>query len=151
MSKHPEPLPGEWQEEVNPFGGVRRYRMIGKIKEYEKTIRINGMEIPESELEDFNRRRREAEEARRKAPLPPPAQKCPFNATGLPTDCKQGKCALYDGEACSLAQIAPEAARDTAGIKCPFNPYQCDNKCSLYKSGCVLTNVNPRKRGNKNG
>lgn len=26
--------PGEWQEEVNQWGGKRRYRMIGNVKEY---------------------------------------------------------------------------------------------------------------------
>jgi len=33
-----EEEPGEWQEEKNQFGGVRRYRMIGSIKEYETEV-----------------------------------------------------------------------------------------------------------------
>lgn len=35
-----EPEPGEWQEEVNAYGGVKRFRMIGHIKEYEPVTYI---------------------------------------------------------------------------------------------------------------
>lgn len=51
-----EPEPGEWQEEIDKFGGVKRFRMIGHIKEYEPTITINGLEIPQSQLADYHRR-----------------------------------------------------------------------------------------------
>ena len=60
-----EPEPGEWQEEIDKFGGVKRFRMIGHIKEYEPTITINGLEIPQSQLEDYHRRQKEAEERRK--------------------------------------------------------------------------------------
>ena len=61
--------PTEWQEEVNQYGGVQRYRMIGGVKEYEPTITINGLEIPQSQLEDYHRRQQEAEERRKAAAL----------------------------------------------------------------------------------
>lgn len=35
--------PGEWQ--VDPKTG-ERYRMIGRIKEYELMVRVDGIEIP---------------------------------------------------------------------------------------------------------
>lgn len=138
--------PGEWQEERDPYGNVRRYRMLGPIKEYEPTIIVNGIEIPQRELEDFNRRSKERAAAqsaqiRRAAP----AQKsyiCPF--TGGNHACRRDKCALYTGRGCTLAQIATTAARDTAGKSCPFSPYSCRNDCSLYKTGCVLTAIKER-------
>ena len=37
--------PGEWQEEVNQYGGVRRYRMIGNCKEYEMDVTVDGITI----------------------------------------------------------------------------------------------------------
>ena len=41
--------PTEWQEEVNQYGGVQRYRMIGGVKEYEMLVKIDGIEIPQSD------------------------------------------------------------------------------------------------------
>ena len=66
--------PGEWQEEVNQYGGVRRYRMIGNCKEYEMDVTVDGITIPQSQLEDYHRRKKEAEQARREAAknAPPP-------------------------------------------------------------------------------
>lgn len=49
-----EPEPGEWQ--TDPKTG-ERFRMIGHIKEYEPTITINGLEIPQSKLADYHRRK----------------------------------------------------------------------------------------------
>ena len=61
------PQPGGWQEEVNEWGGVRRFRMIGGIKEYELMITVDGgIKIPESQLEDYNRRKK----VRQAAPQP---------------------------------------------------------------------------------
>ena len=137
-------IPGEWQEEVNQWGGVRRYRMIGNVKEYEMMVTVDGIQIPQSELEDYHRRKKEAEAARRAAPPPPPEKNCPFCFTGFPGKCKKEKCALYDGEACALAQLAATAARDTSGRKCPFNPYPCEAHCALYKTGCTLTALNTK-------
>lgn len=50
--------PGEWQEEVNQYGGVRRYRMIGNCKEYEMDVTVDGITIPQSQLEDYHRRKK---------------------------------------------------------------------------------------------
>ena len=61
--RYEEVNPGEWQ--VDPQTG-ERFRMVGHIKEYEPTIRIDGIEIPQSQLADYHKRRKEAE-ARRKA------------------------------------------------------------------------------------
>lgn len=41
--------PGEWQEETNRFGGVRRFRMIGGIKEYECSVRTTNGTKPQSD------------------------------------------------------------------------------------------------------
>ena len=136
---------GEWQEERNQWGGVRRFRWIAPgVKEYEMDVFVDGIPVPQSQVEDYNRRKKEAEAARRAAPPPPPARQCPFSFTGVPGDCKRDNCALFDGEACALAQIADKAARDTAGKSCPLNPYKCEARCALYKSGCVVTAMNER-------
>lgn len=138
--------PGEWQEEVNQYGGVRRYRMIGGVKEYEMDVTVDGITIPQSQLEDYHRRKKEAEKARleaaKNAPPPPPRKNCPiFDNTGLNnTDCTGEKCALYmDG--CTLARFTP--AKDTAGLQCPFDRYKrgCRKDCALYRNGCTLTGI----------
>ncbi len=51
------PKIGEWR--FDEFG--RRYRMIGNSREYEPTIRVNGIDIPQSELENYYQRQRESE------------------------------------------------------------------------------------------
>lgn len=139
----------EWQEEKDRFGGIRRYRMIGGVKEYEMMVTVDGIQIPQSEIEDYHRRKKEAEEAReaarRAVPPPPPPRNCPFK-DGLQTRCTGEKCAIYDGAGCALAQISATAARDTSGRKCPFNLYPCDAHCALYKSGCIITALNTKGR-----
>ena len=134
-------VPGEWQEERNQWGGVRRFRMVGPVKEYEMMVTVDGMEIPQSELEDYHRRKREAAEAaaeaRKTAPPPPRQLACPFGGGGH--SCTREKCALFTGTGCTLAQITTGGTGSTAGKSCPFSPYACREDCGLYKNGCVLT------------
>ena len=57
--RYEEEIPGEW--EVDERG--RRYRELGKgCIEFEPTVSINGLEIPQSELAAYNASRRAAEE-----------------------------------------------------------------------------------------
>lgn len=53
--KDKELEPTEWQ--VDPKTG-ERFRMIGKMREYEMTVRIDGIEVPQSQLAEFHRRRK---------------------------------------------------------------------------------------------
>lgn len=137
--------PGEWQEEVNQYGGVRRYRMIGNCKEYEMDVTVDGITIPQSQLEDYHRRKKEAEQARQEAeknrPAPPPRKNCPFRES-MQTDCKREQCALFDGNGCTLARLTP--AKATEGLQCPFSKYnyKCRTDCALYNvTGCTLTGI----------
>lgn len=147
MSRHTRPEPSEWQEEVNQYGGVRRYRMIGNCKEYEMDVTVDGIEIPQSELTAYHERKKAAEQARKEAeknrPAPPPPKNCPF-ADGMQTTCAREKCALYMG-GCTLAQISDRPpAKATEGLQCPFSKYKskCRKDCSLYnKTGCTLTAI----------
>lgn len=144
MSYKDTPQPGEWQTEVNPYGGVRRYRMIGNCKEYEMMVTVDGMRIPQSEVKAYHERKRQREAAQRIQATQiqqPPPQNCPFTS-GLNTDCRREKCALFlDG--CTLAKIGNrQPAKDTKGLQCPFNHCSCNEQCALYKGGCTLTAVN---------
>ena len=116
--------PGEWQEEVNQYGGVRRYRMIGNVKEYEMEVTVDGHTIPQSELEDYHRRKKEAEQARAEA---------------------EEKCALFLNGGCTLAQISDRPpAKATEGLQCPLSKYKskCRTDCALFnKTGCTLTAI----------
>ena len=139
--KKPTPEPGEWQTEVTPFGGVRRYRMIGNCKEYE--MEING--LPQSVFLESNRRMKEKREAeheetrRREKETAAQQRNCPF-ADGIHTNCSQEKCALYvDG--CALARLTGRPpAKNTAGLQCPLGRAKtpCRTDCALYKNGCTL-------------
>lgn len=144
-----EPEPGEWQEEIDKFGGVKRFRMIGHIKEYEPTITINGLEIPQSQLEDYHRRQKEAEERRKAAALEelknrPEPKSCPFSDGN--NTCKREGCNIFLKGKCSIATIA-----DASGVeieeapaknsKCPFSIYGRCQGCALFHNGCALVRL----------
>ena len=143
------PDPGEWK--VDPKNG-QRYRDIGHIREYEPTITINGLEIPQSQLADYHRRQKEAEE-RRKAEQAeafknrPEPKSCPFITNGCSTACKRENCKIFTGEKCALAIIA-----DATGVeieetpakdkrKCPFSIYGHCEGCALYNKGCGFVRI----------
>lgn len=52
-----------WQTDENG----RRFRKVGYTKEYEMMVFIGGVEIPESQVEEFNARNKAAREAAIKA------------------------------------------------------------------------------------
>ena len=146
-----EPEPGEWQEEVNAYGGVHRFRMVGGIKEYEPTITINGLEIPQSQLADYHRRQKEAEERRKAEALEaaknrPESKSCPF-ATGCNTTCTREGCNIFLKGKCSIATIADasgaeiEAAPATDKRKCPFSVYGRCEGCALFSKGCAIVRL----------
>ena len=144
-----EPEPSEWQEEIDKFGGVKRFRMIGHIKEYEPTITINGLEIPQSQLEDYHRRQKEAAE-RRKAEQAaalrnrPEPKSCPF-ATGCNNTCTREKCSLFLKGKCAIAILADahgtEQTDQTQAAKCPFSIYGRCKGCALYNNGCAIVRL----------
>ena len=147
-----EPEPGEWQEEVNAYGGVKRFRMIGQIKEYEPTITINGLEIPQSQLEDYHRRQKEAEE-RRKAEQAealknrPEPKSCPFSS-GNNNACTREKCSLFLKGKCAIAILADahgaeqtDKTDQTQAAKCPFSVYGRCKGCALYNNGCAIVRL----------
>ena len=140
--------PTEWK--VDPKTG-QRYRDVGKMREYEPTIVIDGIEIPQSQLADYHKRQKEAEE-RRKAEQAeafknrPEPKSCPF-ATGCNTTCKREGCKIFTGEKCALAIIA-----DATGVeieetpakdkrKCPFSIYGHCEGCALYNKGCGFVRI----------
>lgn len=143
------PDPGEWQEEIDKFGGVKRFRMIGHIKEYEPTIIINGLEIPQSQLADYHRRQKEAEERRKAEALEaaknrPEPKSCPF-ATGCNNTCTREKCSLFLKGKCAIAILADAHGTDqteqTQATKCPFSIYGRCKGCALFNSGCALVRL----------
>lgn len=144
MSRTSRPEPSEWQEEVNQYGGVRRFRMIGNVKEYEMMVSVDGTQIPQSELSAYHERKQAAEKARAEAeknrPAPPLPKNCPLS-DGMNTTCTREKCALYMGDDCTLARW--NAAKVTEGLRCPLSKYKakCRTDCALYKSGCTLTGI----------
>lgn len=150
MKRIRDPEPGEWQEEVNAYGGVKRFRMIGQIKEYEPTITINGQEIPQSQLADYHRRQKEAEERRKAEALEaaknrPEPKSCPFS-NGCNNTCQREGCKIFLKGKCSIATIA-----DASGVeieeapaqnsKCPFSIYGRCQGCALFHNGCALVRL----------
>lgn len=127
--------PGEWKTDKSG----RRYRENNNCREYEPTI--NG--IPESVFYASQKRQREldakARERERKEAAERAAQRrnCPFKEA-MNTDCDREACALFLN-GCALAKHKP--AKDTKGLKCPFDKFQrkCRADCALYKGGCTFT------------
>ena len=144
--------PGEWQEEIDKFGGVKRFRMIGHIKEYEPTITINGLEIPQSQLEDYHRRQKEAAERRKAEALEaaknrPEPKSCPFSS-GNNNTCWREKCSLFLKGKCAIAILADahgteqtDQTEQTQAAKCPFSIYGRCKGCALYNNGCAIVRL----------
>lgn len=140
-----EIVPGEWQEDASG----KRYRMVGNVKEYEMLIQVGGCQIPESQLEDFNKRRKEREqaalqaqkaEAARKAALP--KYHCPFNHNGLNSTCRQNECVFFNGKDCIVREAGTDPTA-SEGKRCPIDIYNrvCDSKCAFNKGGCILPGI----------
>ena len=149
----PRPEPGEWQIEE---GTGKRYRMIGNIKEYEMMVTIAGVEVPQSEVEEFNRRRKAAEERRRaeenEALKNKPSWSCPL-LDGTSATCRGGSCAWYDGRCAMEKALTCPPIRETKGKTCPLNRYRapCSERCVLYAGGCKLTGINNKMEDQNNG
>ena len=152
MQRIRDPEPGEWQEEVDKFGGVKRFRMIGHIKEYEPTITINGLEIPQSQLADYHRRQKEAEERRKAEALEaaknrPEPKSCPFSS-GNNNTCTREKCSLFLKGKCAIAILADahgaeqtDKTEQTQATTCPFSIYGRCQGCALYNKGCAIVRI----------
>ena len=143
-----EENPGEWQ--VDPKTG-ERFRMIGKIKEYELMVRIDGIEIPQSQLADYHKRKKEAEERRKAEAMEaaknrPEPKSCPF-ANGCNTTCKREGCKIFSNGKCALTTIADasgveiEEAPAKDNRKCPFSIYGHCEGCALHNKGCAVVRL----------
>ena len=146
--RYEEVNPGEWQ--VDPKTG-ERFRMVGRIKEYEMMIHTSGGIVPASELAEHNKRQKEAEERRKAAADEawknrPPAKSCPF-ANGCNTLCKREGCKIFANGKCALATIADasgveiEEAPAKDNRKCPFSIYGHCEGCALYNKGCAIVRL----------
>ena len=128
----------------------KRYRETAPgHREYEMTVTVSsGLEVPVSQLEDYHRRQKEADEKRRAAALEemknrPPTKYCPFNSS-MNNQCKLEKCVLFLDGRCSLSAIADAHGADhpiVSGAKCPFSIYgRCDG-CALNNGGCSFVRL----------
>lgn len=143
------PEPGEW--EVDEHG--KRFRRVGNIIEYEMMISVaGGIEIPESELDEYHRRQKEAEERRKAAALEelknrPEPKSCPFS-DGCNNTCKREGCPLFLKGKCAIAILADahgteqtDQTEQTQAAKCPFSIYGRCNGCALFNNGCALVRL----------
>ena len=141
--------PGEWQ--VDQKTG-ERFRMIGHIKEYEPVTYISGIPVPESQIADFHKRQKEAEE-RRKAEQAealknrPEPKSCPLSDSCNNT-CKREKCSLFLKGKCAIAILADahgteqtDQTEQTQAAKCPFSVYGRCKGCALYNKGCAIVRI----------
>ena len=141
-------MENEWK--VDEYG--KRYRETAPgHREYEMTITLSGgIEIPVSQLDEYHRRQKVAEEKRRQAALEeaknrPTPKSCPF-ANGCNTACKREQCKIFFDGKCSIATIADASGVEieetpAKGKKCPFSIYgHCDG-CALYNKGCAVVRL----------
>lgn len=141
--------PGEWEVDENG----KRFRRVGKAIEYEMMISVaGGIEIPESELEEYNRRQKEAEEKRKAAAMEelknrPEPKSCPFSSGNYNT-CKREGCPLFLKGKCAIAILADahgteqtDQAEQTQATKCPFSIYGRCKGCALFNNGCAVVRL----------
>lgn len=137
--------PTEWK--VDPKTG-QRYRDIGHIREYEPTITINGLEIPQSQLADYHKRQKEAEERRKAAELEaaknrPVTKYCPLSSA-MNNACKREGCNFFLKGQCALAILADATGAEIEGKptgKCPMSIYGRCQSCALYNNGCAIVRL----------
>ena len=141
--------PGEWQ--VDQKTG-ERFRMIGYIKEYEPVTYISGIPVPESQIADFHKRQKEAEERRKAEALEaaknrPEPKSCPFS-DGCNNTCKREGCPLFLKGKCAIAILADahgteqtDQTEQTQTTKCPFSIYGRCQGCALFHNGCALVRL----------
>ena len=138
----------DWK--IDPLTG-KRFRMVGRIKEYEMMIHTSGGIVPESELAEHNKRQKEAEERRKAEAMEaaknrPEPKSCPF-ANGCNTLCKREGCKIFANGKCALATIADasgveiEEAPAKDNRKCPFSIYGHSEGCALYNKGCAVVRL----------
>ena len=132
----------EW--ETDQYG--KRFRRVGSCIEYEPTVIIDGIEVPQSEVESFNEMRRKSfEKVKEASAKDQETHSCPFH-DGLSIKCDH-RCALYVEGACTLPKlITGTPVVDTQGRSCPIrrSSLKCSDSCMLYRNGCILTAI---KRG----
>ena len=139
-------MENEWK--VDKYG--QRYRETAPgHREYEMTITLSGgIEIPVSQLDEYHRRQKEADEKRRQAALEemknrPAPRSCPF-VSGMNTSCQREKCVLFLDGKCSIAIIADAHGTDqpiVKGAKCPFSVYAHCDGCALNNGGCAVVRL----------
>ena len=139
-------MENEWK--IDEHG--KRYRETAPgLREYEMTITLSGgIEIPVSQLDEYHRRQKEADEKRRQAALEemknrPAPRGCPF-VSGMNTSCKREKCVLFLDGKCSIAIIADAHGTDqpiVKGAKCPFSVYAHCDGCALNNGGCAVVRL----------
>ena len=130
--------PGEWQEEINIWGGTRRYRMVGGIKEYEPEIltsagRMTSTQAAEYFKHEQDREQQRIEQQRKEEEARKTDKTCPFKS-GIKINCLKD-CHFYHKTACVLKGEA--AGQDTSGTFCPICG-TCKANCALYENGCTL-------------
>ena len=129
----------------------RRYRELGKgCIEFEPTVSINGLEIPQSELAVYNAARRSAQERAAKNTASAEntvhsrqkPKNCPFSS-GCDTTCIGDQCGLFLNGACAISTIADATGAEvsTNGKRCPFSPSAHCGDCALYASGCAIVRI----------
>ena len=111
-------------DKVDPVSG-RRYREFGNSREYEPDYLFSS-----GKRSGLKEKQLQKEEKR-----------CPFRSM-VNDRCNREQCAFFvqTKACCVLAIWGSDPVRDTAGAKCPINRERrvCDNKCALYKNGCMI-------------
>ena len=132
----PKPEVSEWM--YDEFG--KKYRKVGSMIEYCPTVTIDGIEIYQDEVEEFNRNRKAAmernrEEENRRIQQQHTDKFCPLNRfASSPPACKTD-CALYRPTGCAMKRTTAPA--DTKGKPCPYMR-KCQETCAMYDNGCTL-------------
>ena len=131
-----------WIEEKNAFGGTRRYKIENGIKTYETLISTTNGLVPESRLEDANKRAKD-DYQKRLNNKPPQSKVCPFSLGGTTRRCIDS-CAFYVDGGCILSSRTktPEELK-SQGKRCPLSETGtalCNERCALnYDGACTYS------------
>jgi len=107
----------------------RWYRKVGGCIEYEPEIVIDGISVPQSQLQSFRESRKKADVTASVVDRMP-VRDCPFKTTGINTECNSG-CAWYDKECILTRPEAPQSDFYRMDGKCPISGRKCTENCSM--------------------
>lgn len=127
----------------------KRYRIENGIKVYEPELYMNGLSVPESQVEHMKRKLEENQkrfDEKDKLLHIKASGTCPFKLKEMKKGCTEN-CVLFAEGMCQLSLIGDsEKHIETEGKICPISTRECRTDCNMNVNGCVLAKIKVKEK-----